>query len=158
MYKLKCYELPEGSKNARGTNIVNLLPLNAGEKIAAVLTTPDFNEGKYVVMITRNGKIKRTALSDYKNVRKNGLIAIGLDEGDEIAAVRLTNGSNRLFVATRNGMAIRIDESDVRPMSRSAHGVKAITLRKGDAVVSMAREREGASLQGGRGTRCSLRH
>ena len=76
MYKLKCYELPEGSKNARGTNIVNLLPLNAGEKIAAVLTTPDFNEGKYVVMITRNGKIKRTALSDYKNVRKNGLIAI----------------------------------------------------------------------------------
>lgn len=146
MYKLKCYELPEGSKNARGTNIVNLLPLNTGEKIAAVLTTPDFNEGKYVVMITRNGKIKRTALSDYKNVRKNGLIAIGLDEGDEIAAVRLTNGSNRLFVATRNGMAIRIDESDVRPMSRSAHGVKAITLRKGDAVVSMAREREGASL------------
>lgn len=146
MYKLKCYELPEGSKNARGTNIVNLLPLNAGEKIAAVLTTPDFDEGKYVVMITRNGKIKRTALSDYKNVRKNGLIAIGLDEGDEIAAVRLTNGSNRLFVATRNGMAIRIDESDVRPMSRSAHGVKAITLRKGDAVVSMAREREGASL------------
>ena len=79
MYKLKCYELPEGSKNARGTNIVNLLPLNAGEKIAAVLTTPDFDEGKYVVMITRNGKIKRTALSDYKNVRKNGLIAIGLD-------------------------------------------------------------------------------
>ena len=146
MYKLKCYELPEGSKNARGTNIVNLLPLSQGEKIAAVLTTPDFDEGKYVVMITRSGKIKRTPLSAYKNVRKNGLIAIGLDEGDEIAAVRLTNGSNRLFVATRNGMAIRIDESDVRPMSRSAHGVKAITLRQGDAVVSMAREREGASL------------
>jgi len=146
MYKLKCYELPEGSKNARGTNIVNLLPLSQGEKIAAVLTTPDFEEGKYVVMITRSGKIKRTPLSAYKNVRKNGLIAIGLDEGDEIAAVRLTNGSNRLFVATRNGMAIRIDENDVRPMSRSAHGVKAITLRKGDAVVSMAREREGASL------------
>ena len=137
MYKLKCYELPEGSKNARGTNIVNLLPLSQGEKIAAVLTTPDFEEGKYVVMITRSGKIKRTPLSAYKNVRKNGLIAIGLDEGDEIAAVRLTNGSNRLFVATRNGMAIRIDENDVRPMSRSAHGVKAITLRKGDAVVSM---------------------
>ena len=116
MYKLKCYELPEGSKNARGTNIVNLLPLSQGEKIAAVLTTPDFEEGKYVVMITRSGKIKRTPLSAYKNVRKNGLIAIGLDEGDEIAAVRLTNGSNRLFVATRNGMAIRIDENDVRPM------------------------------------------
>ena len=173
MYKLKCYELPEGSKNARGTNIVNLLPLSQGEKIAAVLTTPDFEEGKYVVMITRSGKIKRTPLSAYKNVRKNGLIAIGLDEGDEIAAVRLTNGSNRLFVATRNGMAIRIDENDVRPMSRSAHGVKAITLRKGDAVVSMAREqKDGAfgipdavpwrhgsdQLQGGRGTRRSLRH
>ena len=146
MYKLKCYELPEGSKNARGTNIINLLPLSAGEKIAAVLTTPDFDEGKYVVMITRAGKIKRTALSAYKNVRKNGLIAIGLDEGDEIAAVRLTNGSNRLFAATRKGMAIRIDETDVRPMSRSAHGVKAITLRGDDSVVSMARERKGASL------------
>lgn len=160
MYKLKCYELPEGSKNARGTNIVNLLPLNQGEKIAAVLTTPDFDESKYVVMITRSGKIKRTALSAYKNVRKNGLIAIGLDEGDEIAAVRLTNGSNRLFVATRNGMAIRIDEQDVRPMSRSAHGVKAITLRNGDAVVSMAREREGASLltvsENGYGKRTAL--
>lgn len=146
MYKLKCYELPEGSKNARGTNIVNLLPLNAGEKIAAVLTTPDFDDGKYLVMITKFGKIKRTALSAYKHVRKNGLIAIGLDEGDEIAGVRLTNGTNRLFVATRNGMAIRIDENDVRPMSRSAHGVKAITLRKGDEVVSIAREREGAAL------------
>ncbi|WP_295218716.1 DNA gyrase subunit A [Ruminococcus sp.] len=160
MYKLKCYELPEGSKNARGTNIVNLLPLNQGEKIAAVLTTPDFDESKYVVMITRSGKIKRTALSAYKNVRKNGLIAIGLDEGDEIAAVRLTDGFNRLFVATRNGMAIRIDEQDVRPMSRSAHGVKAITLRDGDAVVSMAREREGASLltvsENGYGRRTAL--
>lgn len=160
MYKLKCYELPEGSKNARGTNIVNLLPLNQGKKIAAVLTTPDFDESKYVVMITRSGKIKRTALSAYKNVRKNGLIAIGLDEGDEIAAVRLTDGFNRLFVATRNGMAIRIDEQDVRPMSRSAHGVKAITLRDGDAVVSMAREREGASLltvsENGYGRRTAL--
>ena len=146
MYKMKCYELPEGSKNARGTNIINLLPMNQGEKIAAVLTTPDFEEGRYLVMITRSGKIKRTALSAYKNVRKNGLIAIGLDEGDEIAAVRLTNGDNRLFVATRNGMAIRIHETDVRPMSRSAHGVKAITLRDGDQVVSMARERDGASL------------
>lgn len=146
MYKLKCYELPEGSKNARGTNIINLLPLEQGEKIAAVLTTPEFDEDKYIVMITRSGKIKRTALTAYKHVRKNGLIAIGLDEGDEIAAVRLTDGTNRLFVATRNGMAIRINESDVRPMSRSAHGVKAITLRNGDAVVSMAREREGASL------------
>ena len=98
-----------------------------------------------MVMITRNGKIKRTALSDYKNVRKNGLIAIGLDEGDEIAAVRLTNGSNRLFVATRNGMAIRIDESDVRPMSRSAR-CQGDHLAKRAMPWYLWQEREGASL------------
>jgi len=146
MYKLKCYELPEGSKSARGTNIINLLPMQQGEKLAAVLTVKAFEEDKNVVMITTHGKIKRTSLSAYKNVRKNGLIAIGMDEGDEIAGVRLTNGSNRLFIATKNGMAIRIDENDVRLMSRSAHGVKAITLRGTDEVVSIAREREGASL------------
>ena len=146
MYKLKCYELPEGSKSARGTNIVNLLPMQQGEKLAAVLTVKEFEEDKFVVMVTTHGKIKRTSLSAYKNVRKNGLIAIGLNEGDEIAGVRLTGGKNRLFIATRNGMAIRIDENDIRSMSRSAHGVRAITLRGDDVVVSMAREREGASL------------
>ncbi len=146
MYKLKCYELPEGSKSARGTNIINLLPMQQGEKIAAVLTVKEFDADKFVVIATNHGKIKRTSLSAYKNVRKNGLIAIGLDEGDEIAGVRLTNGTNRLFLATRNGMIIRIDENDVRPLSRSAHGVKAITLRDHDVVVSMAREREGAFL------------
>lgn len=160
MYKLKCYELPEGSKNARGTNIVNLLPMHSGEKIAAVLETADFDEGKYVVIVTRFGKIKRTSLSAYRNVRKNGLIAVGLDEGDEIAGVRMTGGKNRLFIATKKGMAIRIDENDVRPMSRSAHGVKAITLRNGDEVVSMAREREGATLltvtENGYGKRTAL--
>lgn len=146
MYKLKCYELPEGSKNARGTNIVNLLPMRQGEKLAALLETKDFDDEHYVVMITRFGKIKRTALSTYQHVHKNGLIAIGLDENDEIAAVRMTSGSNCLFIATKNGMAIRFDENDVRPMSRSAHGVKAITLCGDDVVVSMACEREGASL------------
>ena len=160
MYKLKCYELPEGSKNARGTNIVNLLPMHPGEKIAAVLETADFDEGKYVVIVTRFGKIKRTSLSAYRNVRKNGLIAVGLDEGDEIAGVRMTGGKNRLFIATKKGMVIRIDENDVRPMSRSTHGVKAITLRNGDEVVSMAREREGATLltvtENGYGKRTAL--
>ena len=116
------------------------------EKIAAMIKTSDFDEGKYVVMVTKNGKIKRTALSAYKNVRKNGLIAIGLDDGDEIAGVRMTDGSAQLFVATRNGMAIRLEEEKIRSMSRSAHGVKAIKLRDGDYVVSMARVREGASL------------
>lgn len=146
MYKLKCYEVPEGSKSSRGVNAVNLLPWGEDEKIAAMIKTSDFDEGKYVVMVTKNGKIKRTALSAYKNVRKNGLIAIGLDEGDEIAGVRMTDGSAQLFVATRNGMAIRLEEEKIRSMSRSAHGVKAIKLRDGDYVVSMARVREGASL------------
>lgn len=146
MYKLKCYEVPEGSKSSRGVNAVNLLPLGEDEKIAAMIKTSDFDEGKYVVMVTKNGKIKRTALSAYKNVRKNGLIAIGLDDGDEIAGVRMTDGSAQLFVATRNGMAIRLEEEKIRSLSRSAHGVKAIKLRDGDYVVSMARVREGAAL------------
>lgn len=160
MYRLKCYEIPEGSKTSRGYNIVNLLPLSDGEKIAAMLRVSDFEDGKYVIMVTKNGKIKRTALSAYKNVRKNGLIAIGLDEDDEIAGVRLTDGDARLFVATRNGMALRMQETDVRPMSRSAHGVRAIKLREGDCVVSMAREREGATLltvtENGYGKRAAL--
>lgn len=146
MYKLKCYEVPEGSKSSRGVNAVNLLPLGEDEKIAAMIKTSDFDEGKYVVMVTKNGKIKRTALSAYKNVRKNGLIAIGLDDGDEIAGVRMTDGSAQLFVATRNGMAIRLEEEKIRSLSRSAHGVKAIKLKENDYVVSMARVREGASL------------
>lgn len=146
MYKLKCYEVPEGSKSSRGVNAVNLLPLSEDEKIAAMIKTSDFDEGKFIVMVTKNGKIKRTALSAYKNVRKNGLIAIGLDEGDEIAGVRMTDGSAQLFVATRNGMAIRLEEEKIRSLSRSAHGVKAIKLKDGDYVVSMARVREGAAL------------
>ena len=146
MYKLKCYELPEGSKASRGTNIINILPLSEDEKIAAMIKTSDFDEGKFIVMVTKNGKIKRTPLLAYKNVRKNGLIAIGLDENDEIAGVRMTNGENQLIVATHNGMAIRIDENDARPMSRSAHGVRVIKLRNDDYVVSMARVREGATV------------
>ena len=146
MYKLKCYEIPEGSKASRGLNAVNLLPLEDDEKIAAMIKTSDFDEGKFLILVTKNGKIKRTNLSAYKNVRKNGLIAIGLDEGDEIAGVRMTEGNADLLIATRNGMAIRIDETTVRPLSRSAHGVKAIRLREGDYVVSIARVREGATV------------
>ncbi len=146
MYKLKCYEIPEGSKQSRGLNIVNLLPLSEGEKLAAMIKTEDFSEGKYLIMVTKNGKIKRTSLDAYKNVRKNGLIAIGLDEGDEIAGVRLTDGSAQVMVATKMGYAIRIEETNIRAMSRSAHGVKAIKLREGDEVVSMARVRDGATV------------
>ena len=146
MYKLKCYEIPEGSKASRGVNIINLLPLSEGEKIAAMIKTSDFDEGKFVIMVTKNGKIKRTSLSAYKNVRKNGLIAIGLDDGDEIAGVRMTDGSAEVMVATYLGRAIRIAETQMRPLSRSAHGVKAIRLRENDYVVSMARIREGATV------------
>lgn len=160
MYRLKCYELPEGSKASRGVNIVNILPLGEDEKVAAMIKTSDFEQGKYIVMVTKNGKIKRTDLSAYRNVRKNGLIAIGLDENDEIAGVRMTNGDSNLIVATHNGMAIRIDENDIRPMSRSAHGVRAIKLRDKDYVVSMARVREGAAVltvtEKGLGRRSSL--
>ena len=160
MYKLKCYELPEGSKASRGTNIVNVLPLENDEKIAAMIKTDSFDEGKYIVMVTKNGKIKRTPLSAYKNVRKNGLRAIGLDEGDEIEGVRMTSGKNQLIVATHNGYAIRINETDIRQMSRTAHGVKAIKLRDGDYVVSMARVRDGATVltvaENGLGRRVAL--
>ena len=146
MYKLKCYEIPDGSKASRGFNLINMLPLTEGEKIAAMIKTTDFSDEKFIIMVTKNGKIKRTNLSNYKNVRKNGLIAIGLDEGDEIAGVRMTDGHEQLFVATRNGMAIRLEEEKIRSLSRSAHGVRAIKLREGDFVVGMARIRPGATL------------
>lgn len=146
MFRLKCYEIPEGSKQARGTNIVNMLPIENDEKIAAMIKTTDFDEGKFLIMVTKKGTIKRTQLSQYKNIRKNGLIAIGLAEDDEIAGVRMTKGDNELIVATKNGAAIRVAETDMRPLGRSAHGVRVIRLREGDEVVSMARLREGASV------------
>ena len=146
MYKLKCYEIPEGGKTSKGLNIVNLITMGEDEHIAAVLHTSDFEEGKYVNIVTKKGKIKRTELSAYKNVRKNGLIAIGLDEGDEIAGVLLTEGEDNLFIATKNGMILRTNENNVRPMSRSAHGVRGISLREGDEVVAIAREIENAEL------------
>ncbi|MGN0654697.1 MAG: DNA gyrase subunit A [Oscillospiraceae bacterium] len=160
MYKMKCYEIPEGSKQSRGTNVVGMLPFSEGEKIAAMIKTSDFDEGKFIVMVTKNGKIKRTPLSAYKNVRKKGLIAIGLDDGDEIAGVRMTGGENELIVATYMGRAIRIAEEQIRSMSRTAHGVRAIKLREGDYVVSMARIRDGATVltvtDKGNGRRCEI--
>ncbi len=146
MYKLKCFEIPEGSKQSRGLNIVNILPLTEGEKVAAMIKTEDFDEGKFLIMVTKKGKIKRTPLNAYKNVRKNGLIAIGLDEDDEIAGVRLTDGNAQVIVATKMGYAIRVEEQKIRAMSRSAHGVRIMKLREGDSIVSMARVREGATV------------
>lgn len=146
MFKLKCFEIPEGSKASRGTNIINILPLQNGEKIAAMISCTDFEEEKFVTMVTKFGKIKRTRLALYKNLRKNGLIAIGLDEGDEIKGVLHTDGDDEIIVATKNGMIIRFEETQLRPMSRSAHGVRAIKLRDGDEVVSAEIIREDATV------------
>ena len=146
MYKLKCYEIPEGSKASRGTNIVNLLQLEGDEKVTSMIQGGNFEEDKFLVIVTRRGIIKRTELSAYKNVRKGGLIAITLQEGDELAWVRVTGGSSELIIATRMGMAIRIREQDIRPLSRSAQGVRVIKLRGDDEVVGMARLREGATV------------
>ncbi len=137
MYKLKCFEIPEGSKASRGTNVINLLPLQNGEKIAAMLYCREFDDNSYVTMITKAGKIKKTSLSAYQNVRKNGLIAIGLDPDDEIRGALMTSGNDEILAATRGGRLIRFDEAELRPMSRSAHGVRAIKLRGDDEVVSM---------------------
>ena len=146
MYKLKCFEIPEGSKASRGTNVVNLLPLQNGEKIAAILYCREFGDDSFVTMVTRSGKIKRTPLSAYQNVRKNGLIAVGLDEGDEIRGAMITSGSDEILVATKNGRIIRFAEEELRAMSRSAHGVRAIKLRDDDEVVSLETLREGAKI------------
>lgn len=135
MFRMKCYEIPEGSKQSRGMNIVNLLQLSEGERVAAMMTTMDFAENKYFICITKNGMIKRTRLSEYKNVRKMGLRAVSLNEGDEIAAAFLTEGDCTVLIATRNGMAIRFDENKIRNMGRTARGVKAIKFRDGDYIV-----------------------
>lgn len=139
MYKLKCYEVPEGSKQSRGTNIVNLLQLDEGERIAAMMKTSDFAENKYFICVTKYGKIKRTPLYDFRNVRKNGLRAITLAEGDEIAAAHLTEGDSSIIVATHFGMAIHFSEDKIRSMGRLAAGVRAIKLREDDYIVGAAK-------------------
>jgi len=139
MYKLKCYEVPEGSKQSRGTNIVNLLQLDEGERIAAMMKTSDFAENKYFICVTKYGKIKRTPLYDFRNVRKNGLRAITLAEGDEIAAAHLTEGDSSIIVATHLGMAIHFSEDKIRSMGRLAAGVRVIKLREDDYIVGAAK-------------------
>lgn len=139
MYKLKCYEVPEGSKQSRGTNIVNLLQLDEGERIAAMMKTSNFAENKYFICVTKYGKIKRTPLYDFRNVRKNGLRAITLAEGDEIAAAHLTEGDSSIIIATHLGMAIHFSEDKIRSMGRLAAGVRAIKLREDDYIVGAAK-------------------
>ena len=145
-FRLKTYEIGESSRTSKGTNAVNLLSLSADEKIAAMIKTSSFDEDQYLVILTKKGVIKRTNLSQYRNVRRSGLNAIHLDDGDELCGVRITNGKDELIVATKKGMAIRFNETDVRPMGRSARGVKAITLSPKDHVVDFARVRGDGSL------------
>lgn len=143
VYRLKCYEIPEGSRTSKGMNIANLLPIAQDEKVTSMIRVPEFDDESYLCMVTHNGIIKRTSLSAYNTARKGGVIAIDLDEGDELSWVQLTDGNSQLLVATRLGMAIRFKETDVRAMGRTARGVKAITLKEGDCVVGMSAVREG---------------
>ena len=147
VYRLKGYEVPEGSRVSRGVNIINLIQLQPDEKVTTIIPMPrEFEDNLNLVMVTKGGIIKRTQLSAYNNVRKSGLIAISLDEGDSLAWTRITNGSDELIVATQDGVAIKFSEDDVRLVSRSARGVKAIELHEGDEVVGMGVCSEGDEL------------
>ncbi len=145
-YKLKGYEIPEGSRTSKGTNIVNILPLENDEKISAMIQLPKDDEGMYLCMATRKGLIKRSSLDIYRNTRRNGIIAVSLREDDELAWVKLTSGNDNLLVATKKGMCICFNENDARPLGRTASGVKAITLNEGDEVIGMAVMGEGGKL------------
>ena len=145
-FRLKGYEIPEGSRTSKGMNIVNLLPITTDVKINAMIRVPEFSEGQYLCMVTRKGIIKRTELEAYRNVRKNGVIAVNLDEDDELAWVHLTSGNDDLLVATKKGMSIRFNETDARPLGRTARGVKAIELTEGDEVVGMAVLKESGTV------------
>ncbi len=138
VYRLKCYEIPEGSRTSRGTNLVNLLPIEGEERITSMIRVSEFGEDQYLSMITREGIIKRTRLREYDTARKGGLIAIDLDDGDELCWVRCTGGEDELLAATRGGMAIRIRESDVRVVGRTARGVKLMELADGDCIAGVA--------------------
>ena len=143
VYRLKCYEVPEGSRQSKGINIANLLPISNDEKVTSMIRVPEFDEEKYLIMVTRRGIIKRIALNAYNTARKGGLIALELNEGDELAWVRMTDGNANVIVATKKGVSIRFKETDVRPMGRLARGVKAISLKEGDEVVGMSVVRDG---------------
>lgn len=138
VYRIKCYEIPESTRQSKGINIANILPLGADEKVTSMIRIPAFDEDKYLIMVTKQGIIKRIALTAYDTARKGGLIALDLNEGDELAWVRMTDGNNEVIIATKKGMAIRFRETDVRPMGRLARGVKAMKLKEGDSIVGMS--------------------
>ncbi|MEB3284601.1 MAG: DNA gyrase subunit A [Candidatus Sericytochromatia bacterium] len=137
VYRLKVHELPEASRQAKGTNIVNLLQLGGEERVTAVIPVQSFDEGKFLVMLTKQGVIKKTELSAFSNIRRNGLIAVALDDGDSLGWVRMTDGGQSIIIGTLEGMAIHFPEDELRPLGRTARGVKAISLRPEDRVVGM---------------------
>ena len=137
LYRLRGYEIPEAGRTAKGTAIVNLLSLDAGEKISAIIPISNFEDGKYLLMATRNGLIKKTALQEYNSTRKTGLLAITLKDDDELIDVRLTDGEDNVVLVTSKGMCITFDEKDVRPVGRSAQGVLGIRLDEDDFVIGM---------------------
>ena len=145
VYRIKGYNVPEGSRQSKGTNVVNVLQLMPDEKVTAMIKVPDFGqeEKSYLSMVTKNGIIKRTELDTYKNIRKTGVIAINLDEGDELGWVKLTDGKANIIVATKKGMSISFNEEDARVIGRTARGVRALKLREGDCVVGMDILKEG---------------
>jgi DNA gyrase subunit A len=145
-YWLKVHEIPDVGPDGKGKAIANLVSMEDGERIAAMLTVKEFEDDKFVVMGTRKGVVKKSALSSFSNPRAGGIIAMGVDEGDAVITVQVTDGSGEIFIGTRNGMAIRFEEGDVRSMGRAAYGVRGITLRDDDYVVAMEVVRPGGTL------------
>ena len=137
VYKLKVHEVPDAAASARGKAVVNLINIPSDRRLAGVVPVREFAEGRHVVMVTRKGVIKKTSLADFQNIRTNGIIAINVDEGDQLLDVVLTDGTKRIFIATHNGLAIRFDEKNVRPMGRATRGMRGIDLRQDDFVVSV---------------------
>ena len=146
VYKLKVHEIPDAQAAGRGKAIVNLVSIPKEESFAGIVPVREFEEGKYVVMATRGGTIKKTELSEFANIRQNGIMAMGIDEGDRLLAAEITDGKMKIFLATHDGMAICFDESDVRPMGRPAYGVRGITLDEGDYVISVAAVTDAAEM------------
>ena len=146
MYQMKGYEVPEGSRTARGTAIVNMLKLKEGEKVTAGIDTKDWSEDKYLLFATQNGLIKKTKLSEYNSVRQNGLKALNIKDGDKLIAAKITNGNDDIFLITKNGLCMRFNEEKIRDMGRSAAGIKGIKVQDGDELIAMLVSNEGKEL------------
>ena len=146
VYRKKGYQIPEAGRQAKGSNIVNILPVMPGEKVSAIITMPELDEEVYLVMVTRGGTVKRMRMMELRNIRSSGIRALNLSEDDELISVRETDGKQRILIATHNGMAICFSETDVRPIGRNGAGVRGIRLRKGDYCVGAARARQGGAL------------